>query len=183
MRLCVYCSSSDKIDPRLLALAEEIGEILAKNHITLIFGGGKHGMMGPLSYAVKKYGGEAIGYITGYLKDFEGGHSAHADVQVVDTMHTRKFKMAESADAFLILPGGFGTLDEFFEVFTWKQIALHHKPIIIMNAFQSWDLLIQLIDQLFDHRFADPADRVLYDVVTTTHELTQLLQRYRSPID
>lgn len=178
MKLCVYCSASDRIDQKFKDLAGSVGKVMAEADIALVFGGGKHSMMGAVSKAVVDNGGRAIGFIPGHLEISEGGHSNIQEIHIVDSMHTRKLKMSETADAFLILPGGFGTLDEFFEIITWKQIAIHHKPIVIMNAFNYWDPLISLMNNIFDSNFARDDQREFVDVITSPEELVPLLKRH-----
>ena len=129
--LCVYCGASERVDPFYYQSAEELGKLIATNGFNMVYGGGRLGLMGRVSNAV-----------------------VENEIYVVDTMHTRKLQMSQKADAFIIMPGGFGTLDEFFEILTWKQLNLHHKPIIIANLNNFWDPLVSLFHHIIDADFA-----------------------------
>jgi uncharacterized protein (TIGR00730 family) len=126
--LCVYCGSSSRVDPRHLEAAGEIGREAARRGIRVVFGGGRVGLMGVLADAALAEGGQVTGIIPGHLMAREVGHEALGDLQVVDTMHERKFDMCEQSDAFCVLPGGFGTLDETFEIVTWRARAQRPVP-------------------------------------------------------
>ncbi|PIZ32756.1 MAG: TIGR00730 family Rossman fold protein [Alphaproteobacteria bacterium CG_4_10_14_0_8_um_filter_37_21] len=178
MKLCVFCSASEKIDQKFKDIADETGRIMAKNNIGLVFGGGKLSMMGAVASSVTANGGHATGYIPGHLNESEGGHSDIEDIHIVDTMHTRKMHMAENSDGFLVLPGGFGSMDEFFEIMTWKQLGIHHKPIIIMNAHGYWEPLLKLMDHIIAHNFARPEHKNIFDVIQTPDELMKMLSKH-----
>jgi uncharacterized protein (TIGR00730 family) len=146
--IAVYCGSSAGIDPRYAQHAAEVGEALTKRGITLVFGGGKVGLMGAVADATMSSGGQAIGVIPGFLKDKEVAHLGLTTLEVVDNMHQRKLRMAELAEGFIAMPGGYGTLEELFEVLTWGQLGLHRKPIGILNVAGFYDALVQLLDHM-----------------------------------
>lgn len=175
MNICVYCSASEKIDQKFKTLAYNTGQYMAQNNYPLVFGGGCYGMMGAVSNGIVENSGYAIGFIPEHLKGKEGKNTNIQELYVVDSMHTRKLKMSEKSDAFLILPGGFGTLDEFFEIMTWKQIGLHNKPIIILNAFGYWEPLMTLMNNVIDLEFAHPDHREIFKVIDHIDELPLIL--------
>ena len=152
--LCVYCGASERVDPFYYQSAEELGKLIATNGFNMVYGGGRLGLMGRVSNAVVENGGLVMGVTTEQLDEREGVQSGLHEIYVVDTMHTRKLQMSQKADAFIIMPGGFGTLDEFFEILTWKQLNLHHKPIIIANLNNFWDPLVSLFHNIIDADFA-----------------------------
>lgn len=177
MKVCVYCSASQRIEQKFKDLAYNVGKYMAQNDLSLVYGGGCFSMMGSVASGVIENGGYAIGVVPEHLKEKEGTNDAIQELYVVDSMHTRKLKMSEKAEAFLILPGGFGTLDEFFEIMTWKQLALHNKPIIIFNAFGYWDSLITLMHNVIDQNFARPEHREIFSVIHDLSELCSTLKR------
>jgi uncharacterized protein (TIGR00730 family) len=145
-RLCVYCGSSVGNHPRYQLCAENMGQLLAKRRISLVYGAGNVGLMGTLANAVLKTGGEAIGVIPQLLVDLELAHRGLHDLHVVQTMHERKALMAELADAFVALPGGIGTLEELAEIMTWKQLKIHSKPVGLLNLDGYYDSLLDFVD-------------------------------------
>jgi uncharacterized protein (TIGR00730 family) len=178
--VCVYCAhhSGDEV---FQETAHKLGVALAKADLQLVYGGGKLGLMGIVADAVLANDGRAVGYITHHLDDFEGAHTGIQELHYVDTMHTRKMKMSERADAFVVLPGGFGTLDEFFEIITWKQLMLHDKPIIIVNINNYWSKLIDLMYQVVDMKFALPEHRYIFTVVTRIEDIVPALHASKEP--
>ncbi|MGE4351911.1 MAG: TIGR00730 family Rossman fold protein, partial [Bdellovibrionales bacterium] len=144
--VCVYSGSSVHVAPLYKTAAQDVGRTLAQHKLRLIYGGGLVGLMGLTANAALNAGGEVIGIIPEHIRSHEIQHPGLTEMHVVDNMHIRKSMMAEKADAFVALPGGFGTLDELFEIMTWKQIALHTKPILIYNVNNFWDPLLALID-------------------------------------
>lgn len=146
--IAVYCGSSAGIDPRYAQHATEVGEALVKRGATLVYGGGNVGLMGVVADAVMSHGGQAIGVIPGFLKDKEVAHLGLTTLEVVDNMHQRKLRMAELAEGFIAMPGGYGTLEELFEVLTWGQLGLHRKPIGVLNVAGFYDALVQLLDHM-----------------------------------
>lgn len=179
--LCVYCGS--RIPPNGLhkLAAERLGTELAENGIRLIYGGGHVGLMGVIADATLAAGGEVIGIIPGHLAAVEVGHDNLTELHIVDNMHRRKERMFEMADAFVSLPGGLGTLDETFEIITWRQLKLHDKPIVIVNDEGYWHPLLHLIDHVIDHGFADPSIRELYTIVDEIHTLVPTLLEAPAP--
>lgn len=128
--VCIYCGSSNQARDVFQQTAAEIGQKLAENDFRLVYGGGRLGLMGIVANSCVKAGGYVIGYIPHHLDEFEGANTEIQELHLVDSMHTRKFRMAENSDAFVILPGGFGTLDELFEIITWRQLNLDRKSVV-----------------------------------------------------
>jgi uncharacterized protein (TIGR00730 family) len=170
-RLCVYCGSSGAVDERYREAARELGAGLATAGIGLVYGGGRVGLMGLLADAVLAAGGEVTGIIPSRLRDAELAHHGVTELVVVDSMHERKRLMAEKADAFAILPGGVGTLDEMFEILSWRQLELHNKPIFLVDIGGYWRPLRVLLDHIVAHGFARPETRGLLRVVPTVAAL------------
>ncbi|OAQ40832.1 Rossman fold protein, TIGR00730 family [Pedobacter psychrophilus] len=159
--LCVYCGSNFNGDPHLKQAVEILAKEMADNNIKLIFGGGSVGVMGLIADAILKNGGEAIGIIPQFLMDKEVGHKGLTEMIVTENMHQRKQKMADLSDGFLILPGGFGTLEEFFEVLTWLQLGLHKKAIGVLNVGGFYDFLFKQMDVMVEQRFLKQINRDL----------------------
>lgn len=174
-RLCVYCGSSGAVDRRYREAAGELGAHLAAAGIGLVYGGGRVGLMGLLADAVLAAGGEVIGIIPSRLRDAELAHLGATELVVVDSMHERKRVMAERADAFAILPGGVGTLDEMFEILSWKQLGLHDKPILLVDIGGYWEPLQNLLDHIVENGFARPKTRDLFRVVPSVAALMTAL--------
>lgn len=164
--LCVYCGSQLGDDPAYGELARQLGARLAHARVRLIFGGGGIGIMGAVADAVLAAGGTAIGVIPEHLSGVEIAHSKLSEIHIVDSMHARKQKMFDLADAFAVLPGGLGTLDETFEVLTWKQLGLHDKPIVILDQGGYWQPLEALIQHTISASFTGSHATRLYDVAT-----------------
>jgi len=162
--ICVYCGARFGNDPAGRELARQLGELLARKGITLVYGGGGVGLMGVLANAALKAGGRAVGIIPTFLLKREAGHPALTETVVVETMHERKMQMFERSEAFVILPGGIGTLEEFFEILSWRTLGLHAKPIAIVNLGGYWDPLNALLRGVVDSGFAAPThlDHVVF---------------------
>jgi uncharacterized protein (TIGR00730 family) len=175
-RLCVYCGSSGAVDRQYREAATELGARLAAAGIGLVYGGGRVGLMGLLADAALAGGGDVIGIIPSRLRDAELAHPGATELVVVDSMHERKRLMAEKADAFAVLPGGIGTLDELFEILSWKQLGLHDKPILVADIGGYWAPLRVLLDDIVTKGFARPAARELLRVVPTVVALMAALQ-------
>jgi len=173
--ICVYCGSSFGHSPRFAEIATDLGQEMARRGIRLIYGGGRVGLMGKVADAVMTGGGQVTGIIPKHLEDYEVGHHGLTELKVVDSMHTRKRMMFDLSDAFVVLPGGPGTLDEAFEVITWRQLQLHDKPVIIVNVDGYWDKLVALFDHVIDAGFAKPAIRQHFSVVNSIGRLFDLL--------
>lgn len=175
--VCVYCGSSAQVDEVYRQAARELGATLAQAGLQVVFGGGRVGLMGLVSDAALEHGGKVIGIIPSHIADKEIAHSGLTELHVVETMHERKQMMVDRADAFVILPGGLGTLDEFFEIFTWWQLGLHDKPVIIVNVAGYWTKLLDLIDHLIASKFARPSDREFLCVIDSVDEVLDALER------
>jgi len=163
--LCVYCGSSGAVDQRYRDAAIDLGGRLSQTGIELVFGGGHVGLMGLVADAVLAGGGRAIGIIPESLRARELAHSGLSELVVVGSMHQRKRQMAERADAFAILPGGIGTLDEAFEILTWRQLGIHNKPIFLVDVAGYWRRLVALLDHIVERGFATPIVPRLMQVV------------------
>jgi len=160
-----------------LALARRVGELLARNGIALVFGGGRIGLMGAAAEAALAAGGKVIGIIPHFLQRREVAHDHLSELVVTDSMHERKRLMAERSEAFCVLPGGLGTLDETFEMLTWAQLGLHAKPIVLLNHEGFWDPLLVLVDRLVAQRYVPPEHRALLRVAPDLDSLLPLLAR------
>jgi uncharacterized protein (TIGR00730 family) len=180
--LCVYCGSQLGNDPAYRELAQNLGTRLAATRVRLIFGGGRIGLMGVVADAVLAAGGTAIGVIPQHLSRAENAHSELSEIHVVDSMHTRKQKMFDLADAFAVLPGGLGTLDETIEVLTWKQLGLHDKPIVILNQSEYWQPLEALIQHTIAASFTGSGSARLYSLVSTMDGLFAAIADAPSPM-
>jgi uncharacterized protein (TIGR00730 family) len=174
--VCVYCGASDRASPRYKLAAKEVGQIIAENELRLVYGGGRMGLMGVVADAVLKAGGHATGIIPKHLQDREARHDELSELHIVDSMHIRKTMMVERSDAFLVLPGGYGTLEEAFEILTWKQLGLHKKPIIFLNIFGYWSPLKELKQHLFDESFIKADDLKLFSIVDTPDQIMPALR-------
>ena len=159
--LAVFCGSKSGSDIIYIQHAEQLGKILAEKKITMIYGGGGKGIMGAVADSVMKNAGKVVGVIPQGLVDKEHQHKNITELTVVDDMHVRKKKLYELCDAAMILPGGFGTLDELFEILTWNQLSIHDKTIFILNSAGFYDHLLQHIYQLEKQGFLyDPAEEI-----------------------
>ncbi len=151
--IAIFCGSKAGKDPVFVQHASELGKILAANGVTLIFGGGRNGLMGAAADSVMKYGGTVRGVIPQVLIEWEHQHENISELLVVEDMHVRKRKLYELCDAALILPGGFGTLDELFEILTWNQLSIHDKKIFILNSAGFYDHLLAHLQKLQEQDF------------------------------
>lgn len=167
--VCVYCGSSGNVDEIYRAAARDAGTMLAQRGLDVVYGGGNVGLMGLTADAALAAGAQVTGIIPRHIQDREVAHTSLSALIVVDTMHQRKTIMVERSDAFLILPGGFGTMDEFFEILTWRQLKLHSKPVVIANIGGFWDPLLALMDHQIKSGFARESDRS-FVIVTDTVE-------------
>ena len=179
--VCVYCGSSLGVNPRHGEAARRLGTQLASHGIRLVYGGGRIGLMGQVADAVLAGGGEVIGVIPEHLQVLEKGHHGVTDLRVVASMHERKNLMFELSDAFVILPGGFGTLDEAFEMLTWRQLQLHDKPILFLNIDGYWTPFGELVDQVIAEGFARDSSRRLFAVVDRVEDVIPTLLRQPAP--
>ena len=175
MRVCVYCGSSAGNDPRFAATARDFGAALARAGIGVVYGGGRVGLMGAVADAALEAGGEVIGIIPRFLEEREVAHSG-VDLRVVESMHERKQLMSELSDAFVALPGGFGTFEEFFEIVTWVQLRLLDAPCILANVEGYFDALLALIDGAHAKGFINAQNR---GIVESYDNLEDVLARLR----
>ena len=172
----VYCSSSNLAPSDYFTAASELGREFAKRRIGLIFGGGRVGLMGCIADAVMENGGTVKGIIPRFLEDREVAHYGLSELLVVETMHERKMKLAEWGDAYLVLPGGFGTLDELIEVITWKHLGHHHKPIILLNLNGFWNPLLLFFDRMAAENMVNEEHGNYYSVCNTIPEVLDILR-------
>ena len=179
--LCVFCGSKMGDDPAHQAAARRLGEQMAERGITLVFGGGRIGLMGVVADAVLAGGGRAIGVIPEFLKDLEVGNDDVTEQIVTASMHERKTRMFELSDGFVVLPGGLGTLDETLEIITWKQLRLHSKPIVLLNSGGYWSAFQDLVRRTIDGDFAHPAVEDLYTLVDGPDDILPALAAQPEP--
>ena len=180
-RVCVYCGSGVGGQDGYAEAARALGRALVERGMGLVFGGGRIGMMGVLAQTVLAGGGEAIGVIPKDLMDKGLGLTSVTSLRVVETMHARKALMAELADAFIAMPGGFGTAEEFFEALTWAQLGLHTKPCGLLNVHGYFDDLIRFVDHAVHEQFIDPANRCLLLVDDSPERLLDKLGSWKLP--
>jgi len=181
-RICVFAGSSAGARPEYRAAAEELGRTLAKRQVNVVFGGGHVGLMGALADAVLAGQGHIIGVIPERLVAREIAHTGLSDLRIVSSMHERKAMMADLADAFVALPGGWGTLEEFFEVLTWAQLGLHQKPCGLLNIAGYFDGLLSFLEHSIDQRFVRRENGALVLVATSVDGMLEQLDRYRAPL-
>jgi uncharacterized protein (TIGR00730 family) len=182
--LCVFCGASGAVDPAYRDAATRLGKLMAEARVELVFGGGRIGLMGLLAEAALLGGGKVTGIIPRHLHNFEiGDRRPLGELHIVETMHERKAMMFERADAFTVLPGGLGTLDETFEVLTWKQLGLHDKPVVLVDVAGYWAPLIHMIDRVVATGFAPRSSLALPRVVRTVEEVLPLLASLPEPAE
>lgn len=180
-RVLVFCGSSPGRLPAYVEAAAALGGELAAQGIGAVYGGAQVGVMGALADAVLAGGGEVIGVIPRLLLEKEVAHPGVSDMRVVETMHERKALMESLADGVIALPGGFGTLEELFEITTWAQLGIHTKPVALLNVAGYWDRLLAFIDQMVDERFLRSEQRDALLVGDAPAELLARMARYRAP--
>lgn len=164
--VCVFCGSSSRTADVHRTAAAELGTLIAARGLRLVYGGGRIGLMGVLADAALAAGGEVVGVIPQFLVDLEVAHTGLTELRVVDSMHARKQTMAELADAFVALPGGFGTLEEAVEVMTWYQLGLHRKPTVLVSIAGFWEPFRELTDRFIREGFAHPDQRRSFTLVS-----------------
>lgn len=180
-RVCVYSGSSDSVGAVYLQAARAMGEALADHGMTVVFGGGRTGMMGALADAALARGGQVIGVTPREFNTEVLAHAGLTEMQVVETMHERKARMAEMADAFVALPGGFGTLEELLEILTWAQLGHHRHPVGLLNVAGYYDPLLVMIERAAAEGFLYGEHRQLLITALEPDDLINRLQRYRPP--
>ena len=180
-RIAVYCGSSAGPNEIYRTQAAQLGRYLAENKIQVIFGGGKVGMMGILADAALEAGGEVTGVIPGFLQVKEVVHSQLTELITVETMHQRKALIEEMCDGAIALPGGFGTLDELFEMLTWGQLGLHDKPVGILNTNGFYDPILSAIDRMVNEGFLKDLNRDMVLVSTQIEKLVDAMRNYQPP--
>jgi uncharacterized protein (TIGR00730 family) len=176
-RICIFCGAHAGRDGVYLDVARQTARALVAGGYGIVYGGGRVGMMGALADTALALGGEVVGVIPRGLATVEVAHDGITQLHVVDSMHERKALMADLSDAFIALPGGFGTMDEFHEILTWRQLQIHDKPIGLLNAFGYYDALLSLFDRMVDDEFLRPKTRTLFVTAPTIEELLELLRR------
>lgn len=180
-RLCVFCGSSMGNLADYRAAAAELGELLARREIGVVYGGASVGLMGTVADSALAAGGEVIGVIPRLLQEKELAHPGLTALHVVDTMHQRKALMAELCDGFIALPGGMGTFEEFFEVLTWGQLGMHRKPCGLLNVAGYYDRLLAFVDQAVVEGFVRREQRGMLLAAQRPAELLALFAAYRAP--
>ncbi len=174
--VCVFCGSSSRVNEVYRDAASRLGAAIAKQGLMLVYGGGKIGLMGILAEAALGAGGRVVGVIPGFLRDLEVAHEGLTELRVVDGMHDRKRVMFELADAFVVLPGGFGTLDETIEIVTWRQLGLHDKRVVLVDVNGFWQPLRSLITTVVATGFAHPEHANLLTIVRSVEDVFAALR-------
>jgi uncharacterized protein (TIGR00730 family) len=179
--VAIYCGSSPGNQPHFAALAYEIGQAMAQRGLRIVYGGGGVGMMGAVADGALAHGGHVTGVIPTFLDTRELKHPRVTDMRVVATMHERKTMMVEESDAFLILPGGYGTLDELFEALTWSQLAIHARPIGVLNHHDYFTSVLAGLDGMVNHGFLRAEDRARCLSAPTLADLWPLMEAWQPP--
>ena len=179
----VFCGANFNGDPAILKAVNELAVVFVEKEITLVFGGGRVGVMGLIADAVLDRGGKAVGVIPQFLIDKEVGHTGLTELIITSNMHERKQKMADLSDGVITLPGGFGTLEEFFEVLTWLQLGLHNNPIGLLNIDGFYDPLLAQMDIMVEKKFLKPLNRDLVLSHSDPAELVLLMENFNSNPD
>ena len=181
--ICVFCGANFNGDPNLLEAVNNLATVMVDRDISLVFGGGRVGVMGLIADAVLKRGGKAIGVIPQFLMDKEVGHTGLTELIITENMHQRKQKMSEISDGVITLPGGFGTLEEFFEMLTWLQLGLHKNPIGLLNIGGFYDPLLLQMDVMVQHRFLKPVNRQLVQSHSNPSDLIDMMADFNATPD
>ncbi len=181
--VCVFCGSQPGAKPAYLQAARELGAQLARRDWNVVYGGGHVGMMGALADSTLAAGGRVIGVIPEHLMRPEVAHQALTELLIVDSMHTRKRIMASRSDAFIVLPGGYGTFEEMFEMVTWRQLQLHAKPVGLINVDGYFDHLLAFLQHASEQEFIRPQHRSLLSVGASTSSLLEQMARQAAAVD
>lgn len=176
--LVVYCASSIGSNSIYNEVARELGEKMAVRNIRLIYGGGGFGLMGDVANAVLQHGGEVTGVIPNFLADLEVAHRNLTELHFVETMHERKFKMVQLAKGVIALPGGYGTLDELFEILAWRQLKIYTGPVVVININGFYDLMLQQLDRMVSDGFLRAENRTLLIIVNTVDEALNTINEF-----
>ena len=179
--LCVYCGSADGVDEEFVEAARKIGNIIAQQGMTLIFGGGRTGLMGTLSDSVLQAGGKVVGVIIENMNTPALAHPGLTRMEVTSTIHQRKARMYELADGYIALPGGYGTLDELFETLTWGQIGAHTKPVGLLNVRGYYDPLLKMLDRAVKEKFLFPEHRQSLLSDSDPERLLEAMKKHQPP--
>lgn len=180
-RICVFCGSRPGVRPAYRAAAEALGALFAERGIELVYGGGNVGLMGIVADACLAAGGRVVGVIPRALLEWEVGHEGLTRLEVVDSMHTRKARMAELADGFIALPGGLGTFEELFEILTWAQLGFHSKPVGLLNVDAYYQPLVQMMERGVAEGFMKAENRGLLLVEDNAQALLRTMGAYHPP--
>jgi uncharacterized protein (TIGR00730 family) len=179
--ICVYCGSSDKVHPEYLEGARQLGAAVAKRGVQLVYGAGRSGLMGAVANGALENGGEVTGVIPGMFNTPQLAHRGLTRLEVVETIHIRKARLAELADAFIALPGGFGTFEEFFEILTWAQIGLHKKPIGLLNLRDYYAPLLEMVELARKEGFIYEEHLTLFHIHADPQTLLDALTSHKPP--
>ncbi|MFP4003834.1 MAG: TIGR00730 family Rossman fold protein [Alphaproteobacteria bacterium] len=179
--VCVYCGSGRGDAPEFLEAARTMGRIMARNEVTVIYGGGRLGLMGAVADGALDAGGKVIGVIPGFLRTVEVDHPGVTELIVTPNMHRRKAEMFRRADGFIILPGGLGTLEEMLEMLTWRQLRQHDKPIVLVNIRDYWRPLVDLFQNTIARGFANPSVTRLWQTVDHVNQALPALRAALPP--
>lgn len=179
--ICVYCGSNTGADPAYADAARAVGAALAQSAVRLVYGGGQVGLMGILADAALDAGGDVLGVIPDFLHHKEIAHPRVSDMRIVATMHERKMIMAEEADAFIAMPGGLGTLEELFEMWTWSQLGRHDKPLGLLNINGYWNQMLGFLDHMQDEGFVEARHRAMLACEENPETLIAVLKAAEHP--
>lgn len=174
--VCVYCGSSSKVDDKFKDAAKALGVCIADQNWNVVYGGGRVGLMGIVADSALESGSEVYGIIPEHIQSREVEHTGLTELHVVDSMHTRKQMMVDRSDAFVVLAGGLGTLDEFFELVTWKQLGLHDKPVVLVNIEGYWSGLVNTMENIAQEGFMRSEDMGLFSIVDTVSEVANAIK-------
>ncbi len=180
-RICVFCGSSPGKNPKYIEAARELGDTLVRKNIGLVYGGAIVGMMGEIAKRMFEKNGEVIGVIPKALAEKEVAFTGLADLRIVDSMHARKALMAKLSDGFIAMPGGLGTIEEFFEAVTWTQLGIHQKPCGLLNVCQYYDPLIHFLNHAVEQEFIGREHRAIILIDESPEMLLEKFERYNPP--
>jgi uncharacterized protein (TIGR00730 family) len=180
-RITVFCGSSAGKNEKYSKQAHQLGQILAKKDIGVVYGGAKIGLMGAVANGALSESGEVIGVIPDFLRTKEVAHTELSEMIVVESMHERKLKMHDLADAFIALPGGFGTMEELFEILTWGQLGLHQKPVGLLNVDNFYDSLLVMLDQMTEQKLLKEVNREMLLSDNDINRLLKKMEEYQAP--